>query len=501
MFSSNRFISCLPAALPLLAFASVAAEEAPFFPTDPSVTQHEVMIDGQRIAYTATAGTMTLRDNKEEPIADIFYIAYTRDDVEDRASRPVTFSFNGGPGSSSVWLHLGVLGPRRVLLEEDGGPVPPPYRLVDNAHSLLDVSDLVFIDPVSTGFSRARDPEKASQFHGVEADTRAVADFIRLYSTRNERWTSPKFLIGESYGTTRAANLAGELASRHYLNLNGIMLVSTVLNFQTIQFSPGNDLPYVLFLPTYTATAWYHQKLPADLQELALTEVLEKAEAFASNDYLRALFAGDLLPSDQRADILRRLARYTGLEEKELEAMNLRPRIFEFTSSLLRNERKVVGRFDSRYTGDVRRQNAQWMPYDPSAEAIFSAYTSTLHDYLRGELQFATDRPYEILTSNVRPWDWGENNGFLNVAEVLADALTQQSFLRVHVSNGYYDLATPYFAANYTIAHMNLPSSVRERIVVDDYTAGHMMYLNLPDLKKQKEDLARFIRESSGNRM
>jgi carboxypeptidase C (cathepsin A) len=266
-------------------------------------TKHSITINGQKIDYTAVAGTILLKDAEDKPTAEIFYIAYTRNGVDDLSRRPLMFSFNGGPGSSSVWLHLGLLGPRRVRLEDDGSPLPPPYQLVDNDYSVLDESDLVFIDPVSTGFSRAVKPDDAKKFHGVEEDIRSVAEFIRLYSTRNTRWASPKFIIGESYGTTRAAGLSGELRQRLRMNVNGIMLVSTVLNFQTLHFADGNDLPYVLYLPTYAATAWYHKKLPADLQQLSLTNLLSKVEAFASGDYNKALLQGASLAADQRRDI------------------------------------------------------------------------------------------------------------------------------------------------------------------------------------------------------
>ncbi|MFP4283610.1 MAG: S10 family peptidase [Opitutales bacterium] len=476
------------------------AEERPgqaLLPAEASVTEHTVELNGETIAYTATAGTLTLRDAEEKPTAEIFYIAYTRKGVE-RADRPITFSFNGGPGSSSVWLHMGVLGPRRVHLEADGSPVPPPYKLVDNEASLLDVTDLVFIDPVSTGFSRAKDPETAKRFHGVEGDTSSVADFIRLYTTRHARWTSPKFLIGESYGTTRAAALAGELAEEHRMNLNGLILVSAVLDFQTIRFTEGNDLPFVLFLPTYTATAWYHEQLPDDLQERELEEVLARAESFAAGPYQSALFAGASLEADERAAVLGELARFTGLDEAYLDRTDLRPTIFEFTAELLRGQDKVVGRFDSRYTGHALRRDAPQMEFDPSGEAFFSAYASTFQDYVRTELGFETDRPYEILTRNVWPWDWGADNAYLNVAETLAEVLTQQPFLRLHIDNGYYDLATPYWATHYTLNHLGVPPAVRERISMEHYTAGHMMYLNLPDLARQKAALAKFIRKASG---
>lgn len=463
-------------------------------------TKHSLTIGGQKVDYTATAGTVFLRDNKHEPTASIFYIAYTRDGVEDRAQRPVTFSFNGGPGSSSVWLHMGLLGPKRVVLEEDGSPVPPPYRLVDNEYSLLDETDLVFIDPVSTGYSRAAKPEDAKNFHSVDADIRSVADFIRLYTTRHQRWTSPKFIIGESYGTTRAAGLSGELSSEHRMNVNGIMLVSTVLNFLTLRFAEGNDLPYVLFLPSYTATAWYHKKLAADLQSQPLTNVLQQAEAFASGPYNQALLLGDGLTADQKQQIVEGYARATGLNAEFVERSNLRVSIGEFTRELLRAENKMVGRFDSRYTGYVRDRRGLGMEYDPSGEAIFSSYTSTFNHYVRSELGFESDLSYEILTGDVQPWNWGQGNSYVNVATTLADSLTKNPFLKVHVSNGYYDLATPYFATRWTFNHLGVDPALLKNVTQDDYTAGHMMYLNLPDLKKQKEDLAKFIRAAAGQR-
>jgi len=276
------------------------------------------------------------------------------------------------------------------------------------------------------------------------------------------------------------------------------MLVSAVLNFQTIRFREGNDLPHVLFLPTYTATAWYHQQLPADLQAMELEAVLAQAEAFAAGPYQSALFAGDTLPEDAYDAVLTDLARFTGLEDARLRRLHLRPTIWDFTINLLRDEDKVVGRFDGRYTGFMRDLDAPAMAYDPSGEAIFSAYASTFHDYVRGELGFETDRPYEILTRAVRPWDWGEGNNYINVATTLADLLVAQPFLRVHIDSGYYDLATPYWAMDYTIDHFRLPEAVRARVSVAYYTAGHMMYLNLPDLVKQKAELTAFIEAATG---
>ena len=459
-------------------------------------TKHVATIDGREVRYIAKAGTIILRDAEDKPTASIFYIAYTREDSTNAAERPLTFSFNGGPGSSSVWMHMGLLGPRRVVLEEDGGPLPPPYKLTNNDYSLLDLTDLVFIDPVSTGYSRATKPDDARKFHGVREDVASVAEFIRLYVTRNKRWPSPKFIIGESYGTTRAAALSGELANRHRMNVNGIMLVSTVLNFQTIRFAEGNDLPYILYLPSYTTTAWYHKKLPPDLQKLKLADLVAKAESFASGEYNSALFLGSALKPDERKRVVRELARFTGLPERYVERSDLRIPLHRFARELLADENRVIGRFDSRYTGMIRDRVNDSMEYDPSGEAVFSAFGSTFNDYVRRELNFESDLSYEILTG--LGWNWGENNGYLNVGETLANTLTRNPFLRVHVSEGYYDMATPFFASHYTFTHLGLDSQLAKNITIDNYSAGHMMYLNMADLKKQKADLSKFIREAAG---
>ncbi|MEI6785844.1 MAG: peptidase S10 [Verrucomicrobiota bacterium] len=458
-------------------------------------TQHSVTINGQKLDYTAVAGTILLRDNEDKPTAAIFYLAYTRDDARDPARRPVTFSFNGGPGASSVWMHLGLLGPRRVLLKEDGSALPPPYKLVDNEFSLLDETDLVFIDPVSTGFSRAVKPDDAGKFHSVESDLRSVANFIRLYTTRNNRWGSPKFIIGESYGTTRAAGLTGELRERQRMNVNGIMLVSTVLNFETISFARGNDLPNVLYLPSYTASAWYHKKLPPDLQQLPVAEAMARAETFAARDYNHALLLGSALPAETRRAVVKELARLTGLSDELIDRANLRLPLGRFAGELLRTEDRVIGRFDARYKGYVRDRLSGGMEYDPSLEAIDSVFASTFNSYVRAELNYKSDLPYEILTGV--QWDWGEQNRFLNVAETLADSLTRNPYLRVHVACGLYDLATPWSAVRYTFNHLQVDPDLAKNITLDTYTAGHMMYLNLPDLKKQKADLARFIRDAT----
>jgi carboxypeptidase C (cathepsin A) len=460
-------------------------------------SRHSVIVGGQKVDYTATAGLISLKDAEGKQTAEIFYIAYTRDGQTDLTRRPVTFSFNGGPGSSSVWMHLGLLGPRRVKLNEDGSAVPPPYALVDNEFSLLDETDLVFIDPVSTGYSRAAKPDDAKKFHGLDGDVKSVADFIRLYVTKNKRWGSPKFVIGESYGTTRAAALSGELSNRYKMNVNGIMLVSTVLNFQTISFSEGNDLPYTLFLPGYTATAWYHKKLPGDLQNLSLKEAVARAEAFAQGEYSQALFQGAGLAAGKRAELVKSVARFTGLGEEFVDRANLRVSLNRFAAELLRNEKQVVGRFDGRYKGFIRDPLSSGMEYDPSGSAVMGNFGATFNHYVRTELNFEEDRPYEIIAS-VGPWNWGSENNFVNVADTLADSMTENPFLKVHVSNGYYDLATPQFASRYTFNHLNIAPALQKNITMDDYESGHMMYLNLPDLKKQKADLAKFIRSACG---
>lgn len=464
-----------------------------------SVTHHKIRINGQEIAYTATAGTLILKEEDDEENeegevakASIFYVAYTKDGVEDPQTRPLTFSFNGGPGSSSVWLHLGVLGPRRVVITDEGHQTPPG-RLVDNEYSLLDKTDLVFIDPVSTGYSRAVPGEKPKQFHDVKKDIESVGEFIRLYSTRAKRWASPKFLIGESYGTTRAAGLSGYLLDRHGMHLNGIMLVSCALNFLTLRFNPGNDLPNILFLPTYAATAWYHKKLSDELQK-DLSKTLAEVEEFTSRDYTLALMQGDLLAKEDKERIAQRLSAYTGLSTEYLHRTNLRIEIQRFIKELLREQRQTVGRLDSRFTGVDRDAAGEKSEFDPSYSIIQGPYTSSLNHYVRTELAFESDLPYEILTGRVQPWSYDEfQNQYVNVAETLRNAISKNPKMRVFVANGYYDLATPYYATKYTFAHLELDEGLQSNISMSFYEAGHMMYIHQPSLVKLKSDLSVFI--------
>ncbi len=460
-----------------------------------SVTRHTVTINGEEIRYTATAGTLVLKEETEKDgekaKAAIFFIAYTRDGVDNVANRPITFSFNGGPGSSSVWLHLGVLGPRRVEPDEAGNPPQPPYQLMNNDCSLLDKTDLVFIDPVSTGFSRAVAGEEAKQFHGFKKDIESVGDFILLYLGRYQRWRSPKFIIGESYGTTRAGGLSGYLQEQHGTYLNGIMLVSVVLNFQTIRFAAGNDLPYILYLPTYTATAAYHGKLEPDA---GLDKLLTDAKAFAMGDYTLALMQGSAISVEQRAGIVQRLAPYTGLTTEYIEQTDLRVNIMRFCKQLLRAEGLTVGRFDSRFTGIDRDSAGERFEYDASATVIQGAYTATLNDYVRGELEFESALPYEILSRRVHPWDYSQHqNEYVNVADTLRQAMTINPALKIFVASGYYDLATPFLATEYTFNHLGLDKSLQDNLTMASYKAGHMMYIDMEALQKMKKDLDAFL--------
>jgi len=466
------------------------------------VTQHSVVIGGQEVKYTVTTGTLVLKEETdrdkdyegEKPKAQFFFIAYTRDGIENPAERPLTFSFNGGPGSSSVWLHLGVLGPRRVVMTYEGDLPKPPYQLTDNEFSLLDQTDLVFIDPIGTGYSRPADGEKAKQFHGFKKDIESVGDFIRLYTTRYNRWLSPKFLIGESYGTTRASGLSGYLQERHGLYLNGIMLVSTVLNFATIDFTPGNELPYALFLPTYAATAWYHRALRV---RRPLQKLLEEVQEFALNEYAPALMKGAALPKRERAIVLEKLARYTGLSVDYLDRSNLRITDYRFFKELLRSRGRTVGRLDSRFLGLDRDTLGEGTYNDPSFTNIIGPYTAGFYDYVRRELKFEKDVPYEIITGNVHPWSYAEHeNQHVYVAETLRQAMTINPHLKVFIANGYFDLATPYFATEYVFNHLGLDESLRGNLSMAYYEAGHMMYIHLPALEQLKKDLAEFIEKA-----
>jgi len=466
-------------------------------------SHHSISIGGEKVDYTVTTGIMILkeehadRDKEAEdakPKASFFFVAYTRDQIEDKTKRPITFAYNGGPGSSSVWLHLGMVGPRRVYMTDEGFMPQPPFKLVDNEFSLLDVTDLVFIDPVSTGFSRPVEGQKARDFHGFKRDIETVGEFIRLYTTRNQRWTSPKFLLGESYGTTRSAGLSGYLQDRYGMYLNGIILVSSILNFQTARFDHGNDLPYILFLPTYAATAHFHGMVNTSK---SLKTFIKEVEEFSAGEYTLALSKGWSLPEKERKEIASKLAGFTGLDEDYILRSNLRIEIFRFTKELLREKNRTVGRLDTRFIGIDRDSAGENFEFDPSMAAITGAYTATFYDYIRGELNYECDLPYEILNGKVWPWSYAEfENNYVNVAETLRRSMNINPYLKVHVANGYYDLATPYFATKYTFDHLGLDDSLKDNISMSYYPAGHMMYIQIQSLDALKSRLVKFIKDA-----
>jgi carboxypeptidase C (cathepsin A) len=461
-----------------------------------SKTKHSILSNGQPLAYTATAGTLVLKKEDTKPWASVFYVAYTRDDVQDVSKRPITFAFNGGPGSSSVWLHMGALGPKRVEMGPEGDQPKPPYRLVDNDDTALQFTDLVFIDPVTTGFSRAAPGEKDAQFHGFQGDLESVAEFIRLYLTRSERWRSPKFLAGESYGTTRSAALSQYLLDHDGIYLNGITLISTVLNFETILFGPGNDLPYALFLPSYTATAWFHKKLPKELQG-DLEKAVGEARRFAGNEYASALMKGDKLTTQERTNVARQLARLTGLPEAYLEQANLRVSEPRFTKELLRDERKILGRYDGRLEGVDSDAAGESPDYDPSYASVQGSFTAMFNDYVRGDLKYESDVPYQVLTDKVQPWNYDRfQNRYVNVAEMLRQAMTQNPSLKVLIANGYYDLATPFFATEYTVNHLGLEPALSNHVSLTYCDAGHMLYTKKSCLDGLHHAMADFYEKS-----
>ncbi len=467
--------------------------------TAPSVTKHSVTVNGRTLNYTATAGMLPIKnDTSGEVEANMFYVAYTLDGAEK--GRPLTFSFNGGPGSASVWLHMGCIGPKRVRMKDDGSLPPPPYQVEDNPATWLDKTDLVFIDPVGTGFSRATKPELSKKFFGVEGDITSVSEFIRLYLTRSSRWTSPLFLAGESYGTTRAAGLAGNLIDKG-IALNGVILISTVLNFGTLEFDRGNDLPYTLILPTYTATAWYHKKLASDLQG-DLKKALRESEQFANSEYLHILSKGDRLTAAERQDAVKKIARLTGLSSSYVDQSDLRVEIFHFTKELLRDRGLTAGRLDARITGSDRLGTSERPDFDPSLSAIRPPYTAIFNNYVRNDLKYESDLVYYVLGGGVQGWDWGHANRYADTSEALRSAFAKNPYMKLFVGYGYFDMATPYFAAQYTLNHMGLTPANHKNVTERFYEAGHMYYINVDSLKQFKKDVDAFlngaIRESTG---
>jgi len=471
-------------------------------PTDELVTTHHTLeTPAGELRYTATAGRVVLREEVLEdkkwvgfkPKAEMFMTAYVLDGA-DPATRPVTFAFNGGPGSSSVWLHLGLLGPRRVLMGDAGALTPPPWGLGDNPQTLLGVTDLVFIDPVTTGYSRMLEGGQAGEYHGFQKDLESVGELIRLWTTRNGRWLSPKFLAGESYGTTRASALANHLQKRYGLFPNGIMLISSVIDMGTIRFTEGNDQSTALYLPTYAALAHYHGKLAGR----TLAEARAAAEELATRDYPWALARGNRLTAAERADLVRRLAAVTGLSETYVDRANLRIEHQRFFRELLRDRGQVIGRLDGRFIGYEADDAAERPSHDPSNVAIHGPYAAAFNHYVRQELNFESDLPYEILTGRVRPWSYAQFEGRpVSVSAMLAEAMRHNPHLAVHVACGYYDGATPYFAAEHAFAHLAIPEHLRANIEMRYYEAGHMTYVHEPSRRQQSADLAAFVERSA----
>lgn len=495
-----RFTTLLAATalalLPVSAFATdedKKADEAPVPAPIVSVTRHKGVFGGQSIAYTATTGETYLKDKDGKPVAAIFATSYVKDGGD--TGRPITFLYNGGPGSGSLWLHMGAFGPKRVVLPDAKDDGAPPFPVIDNPESLLDVTDLVFIDPVGTGFAHAIGKKDPKDYWGVSADAKSIAEFIRIWLNENGRWSSPKYIGGESYGTTRSVALINELeGSYNDVAIDGIILISTILDFGATAEAQGNEMAYVLNLPSMATTAWYHKKVgnpPATVAEMAA-----QARAFAIGPYAAALLKGNALGADERASVRHELARLTGLSEQYLDNANLRVAPGRFYKELLRDRGLTIGRLDTRYTGVDYDRAGEGPDNDPSFYAIDGAYGAAINSYLRDELKLKMDRHY-VSIGGVSSWDWKLADGgrdadlYVNVAPYLGKALRENSGLRVFVGQGWYDFATPFFAAEYSL---NRPGFDPSRISFKYYDAGHMMYVRPDELRKLSADVRAFIR-------
>ena len=488
-------LAVLVGVCPAAAAQATRPATEPAGPREKTVTtRHSILIEGHPLNYAATAGFLPIHNEEGKLQATLFYVAYAKEG-QDVRSRPVTFAFNGGPGAASLWLHLGALGPRRVPLADDGKALPAAVRLVDNAYTWLDFTDLVFIDPVGTGYSTAAAGIEAKDFYGVQADVRSVGEFIRVYISQEGRWLSPIYLAGESYGTTRAAALAKHLQDRIGMNPSGLVLISSALNFQPISFGHGNDLPYMLFLPSYAAVTWYHRQENGGPQT-DLEGLLGRAEEFALDGYARALAMGDSLGQQQRKETVDALAEFTGLPREYIERADLRISNAEFAKQVLHRRGLIVGLLDGRVTGLPTEATAQHLEYDPSLFVVEGPFTAAIQDYLRRDLGFVTTRRYVFLSQAANEsWDWGPGGrGFLNTGRQLQEAMTQNPRLRVLGAAGIFDLTCGYFAQKYMFNHLHLAPPLRDHVRFIAYPAGHQIYTHEPSLRKLQADVAAFMK-------
>jgi len=452
------------------------------------VTKKTFTIAGKSMSFTVETGYLAWKDDKDEQKANVFYTSYIKDG-ETEGKRALSFAFNGGPGSSSLWLHLGCLGPKRIIMDETGNAPAPPYELTNNESSWLDLTDIVFIDPVGTGFSRPVKGEKDAQFYGYKNDLESVGEFVRLFLNKQKRWGSPKYIIGESYGTTRAAGLSKYLIDEHGIYLNGIALLSCALDFETLREFEDNDLGYISYLPSITATSFYHKKLAPSLQKDLQTS-LSKVESFIYSSYANALFKGSLISQNEKEKIADSLSFYTGLSKAYILKSNLRIPSWRYRKALLNDSLKSIGRFDSRLTMLETDANDDDCANDASFTKIRAAFSTSINYYLRSELKYSNDLPYTII-GNVSPWEYS-NGKYLNVIPSLSEAMIQNPDMKVWIASGYYDLATPYFGTNHSLYQANIPTSLRKNISTTYYEAGHMMYLYKPCLEKLKKDAVQF---------
>lgn len=486
-------------AVPLLLalFAAPAAAQQTAGPAEEktSTTSHTVRLDGREIRYTATTGTLPIRTEDGKVAARMFFVAYTKDG-EDVKTRPVSFLYNGGPGAATVWLHMGSFAPKRVEMASEGFQPAPPYRLVDNENSLIDATDLVFVDAISTGYSRVVSGVPAAQFHGQQGDLRAFGDFINEYLKASSRWPSPKFLIGESYGTIRSAGLSQELQVRHGIELNGIVLLSSLLSYQTILTAPQNDVAYVSYFPTYVTTAWFHKRLAADLQAKDIKRIADEARAFATGEYATTLLKGNSLGDAERKAAAQKIARLTGLSPEYVERANLRIEPGRFRKELLRDRRLVVGRLDSRYTATDADAAGDAQEFDPSNTALQGAYTAMFSDYVRNDLKWESDIHYDT-SGNVRPWTYVQN-AYMDMTEPLRQTMARNPFLKVHVICGYYDMATVFMGSEINFWHLGYDRTFTDRVSFSYYEGGHMMYTRPSAHKALKNDVAKFLAATSG---